>query len=370
MKRFHLLMIILLFSAMLAAQGFTVDFMPKRLMVNHFSTFDIDPLNPQTQPLLTSLRVNKFGAAQRFDLQVQIKWNNAVIVGEGEALYGSIHAIPEGNPLNLSNRDLVSNESGLYLQSQTSIDLMEAVKAYPTLKEALMAGYFPDGNLELHVSIKAQGTTMWEDSDVFTLVIRNAGAIYLSSPGSRINTMPPQISGLPVSFFWNAVATSFNDQYLIIKEFAPNEIPESNTVESRGAVVYDSFRDGIGSVESGFSEYIPFNDGCYYAWQVYSPLHDGMSPVLPDTRHSGPAKRLASSWHVFQYVEDSQSQLIAGEIYGILSQLRNDLILNLLLQGYMPTGEVFLDGRSYRGQEALDIIESLAGKDFQVEIKD
>jgi hypothetical protein len=344
--------------------------MPKRLLVNHFSTFDIDPLNPQAQPLLTNLTVTKFGAAQRFDLQVQIKWNNAVIVGEGEALYGSIQPVPEGNPMNLTNRDLVSNDSGLYLQSQTNIDLMEAVKAYPTLKEALMAGYFPDGNLELHVSIKAQGTTIWENSDVFTLVIRNAGAIYLSSPGSRINSMPPQISGLPVSFFWNAVATNFNEQYLIIKEFAPNEIPESNTVESRGAVVFNSALNGIGSVSSGFSEYIPLNDGCYYAWQVYSPLHDGSNPVVPDTRNMNSAKRLASSWYVFQYVEDSLNQLIAGEIYGILSQLENDLILSLLLQGYKPTGEVFLDGRSYRGQEALDVVESLAGKDFQVEIKD
>jgi hypothetical protein len=44
--------------------------------------------------------------------------------------------------------------------------------------------------------------------------------------------------------------------------------------------------------------------------------------------------------------------------------------MRILLQGYRPTGEVILDGRSYKGQDAVDIIESLAGKEFQVEIKD
>jgi hypothetical protein len=38
--------------------------------------------------------------------------------------------------------------------------------------------------------------------------------------------------------------------------------------------------------------------------------------------------------------------------------------------GYTPTGAVIFEGRTYTGQEALDILSSLVGKDLTVEIKD
>jgi len=364
MKHLIYTIMLLLFISSLAAQGFDVEFQPKTLMVNGFSTFDVDPLNPQAQPLLSTLRVSNNGAMQHFDLQVQIKWNNVVIVAEGEALFRSISELGAGATLNLSNRDLVSNESGMYLISETNIDLMQAVSSYPTLEDALLAGYFPDGNLELHVAIKAQSESEWEDSDVFTLVIRNAGSIFLSSPGNRINQVPAVISGLPLSFIWNSVATPFNDQYLLIKEFAPNEMPESQSVQSRGAVVFHQ------KSESGFAEYLPFKDGCYYAWQVYTPLHDGSNPYSPDLRNPNSPKRLESDWFVFRYAEDELGEMISQEMLGFLSQIQNQELLNLLLKGFKPTGEVILDGRSYKGDEALAILESLVGKNLQIEIKD
>lgn len=366
MKRLLYILLFMLLISLLQAQGFNVQFSPKQQIVNSFGTFEMDPFNPESQSFLTNLTINKLGLPQRFELQVQIMWNNAVIVGEGDALYRSITELPAGVTLTLSNRDILSNQDGLYLQPVTAIDILEAVKTHPILEDALLAGYFPDGNLQLVVSIRAMNSSIWESTDTFTLVIRNAGAIHLSSPGKRINQVPPKVSHLPVTFIWNSVATTYNEQYLIIREFGPTEMPQSQTVESRGALVYHSPM----SVSSGFSEYLPFNDGCYYAWQVYSPLHDSSHPYDPDSSNPASDNRLTSPWFVFQYEDDGADALTAGEIYGILSQLQNEIIMNLLMQGYMPTGEVFLDGRSYHNQEALDIIESLAGKEFQVEIKE
>lgn len=366
MKRLYYIVVLMLMGSSLWAEGFNVRFTPKRLMVNNFSTFDVDPLHPESQPFLTNFTVSKTGTAERFEMQVQIKWNNAVIVGENEAIYRSIPEVSESTPMTLTNRDLVSNQSGVYLHSEANIDLMQAVKAYPTLEEALLAGYFPDGDLQLYVSVRTLGGSLWEASDVFTLVVRNAGAIYLNSPGRRINQVPPQVSNLPVSFFWNSVATTFNDQYLIIKEFAPSEMPQSHSVQTRGAVVYHSPLP----VESGFSDYLPFNAGCYYAWQVYTPLRDGSNPYTPDARNASDKQRLASAWNVFQYVDDSQDELAAAELYSILSQWSNQAITDLLMQGYRPTGEVILDGRSYNGAEAMDIMNNLAGKEYQLRIRD
>ncbi|HPF09366.1 MAG TPA: hypothetical protein PL020_06500 [Candidatus Cloacimonadota bacterium] len=366
MKRLSYIILFLVVVTGLSAQGFTVQFSPRQQVVNSFSTFELDPVNPDSQPFLTNLIVAKQGSAQQFELQLQILWNNAVIIGEGEAIYRSLNSLEQGVPMQLSNQDIIRNQEGLYLHPLTSIDLMDEVKSYPVLEQALMSGYFPDGIMKISVAIRAMDTTIWESSDTFSLVIRNAGAIYLSSPGRQINQVPPKLSHLPLTFIWNAVATSFNDHYLIIKEFDPHDIPQSNTVESRGAVVYHS----PGPVNSGFSEYLPFNDGCYYAWQVYTPLHDSSTPYNPEQINGANSKKLSSSWYVFQYREDANEDLSASEIYGILSQLNNERIIRILLQGYRPTGEVILDGRSYKGQDAVDIIESLAGKEFQVEIKD
>ncbi len=364
MKRLTYIFVLLLISGGLFAQGFTVNFTPKSLKVNRLDAVAIDPINPDTQPHLTTLTVsNSQSVPAKAEFQVQVKWNTTWLVKEGEAMLRTVDPIAQNAPLVISNRDLLTNVGGIDLESDMNIDIVDAAESNPLLRDALLAGYFPDGTLEFHVSVRALGSTTWDDSDVFKLTIKNAGAIYLSSPGKHINQVPPLVTGLPQSFIWNAVATGFNDQYLVIKEFAPSDMPNSNTVENRGSVVY---RSPMG-VQSGFAEFIPFNQGCFYAWQVYMPLYDGFNP-LSEVKVDDPGI-LKSPWYVFKYSED-QNNDTAGEISGLLNGLQNNLIMNILLQGYKPTGEIWYNGRSYSGQEALDLIESLKGKNFRVEIKD
>ena len=273
MKRLTYIFVLLLICGGLFAQGFTVNFTPKSLKVNKLDAVAIDPINPDNQPLLATLTVsNSSSVPTKSEFQVQVKWNSTWLVKEGEAMLITVDPIAQNAPLIISNRDLLTNVGGTYLDSDMDIDILDAAEANPLLKEALLAGYFPDGTLEFHVSVRALGSNTWDDSDVFKLSIRNAGAIYLSSPGKNINQVPPIVTGLPQSFIWNAVATGFNDQYLVIKEFSPSDMPSSNTVETRGAVVYRSTT----GVQSGFADYIPFNHGCFYAWQVYMPLYDGL----------------------------------------------------------------------------------------------
>ncbi|MBP7116930.1 MAG: hypothetical protein KBB33_01140 [Candidatus Cloacimonetes bacterium] len=364
MKRLTYIFVLLLISGGLFAQGFTVNFTPKSLKVNKLDAVAIDPINPDAQPHLTTLTVsNSQSAPAKAELQVQVKWNSTWLVKEGEAMLRTVDPIAPNAPLVISNRDLLTNVGGFYLESDMDIDIVDAAEANPLLKEALLAGYFPDGTLEFHVSVRALGSTTWDDSDVFKLTIKNAGAIYPVSPGKHINQVPPLATSLPQSFIWNAVATGFNDQYLVIKEFPPSQIPNSNSVETSGSVVYRS----PSGVQSGFAEYIPFNNGCFYAWQVYMPLFDGFNP-LEEVKADDPGL-LKSPWYVFKYAEDGNTG-DADEISGLLNGLKNTLILNILMQGYKPTGEVWYNGRSYSGQEALDLIESLRGKNFTVEIKD
>ncbi|MDD3535004.1 MAG: hypothetical protein PHC50_02525 [Candidatus Cloacimonetes bacterium] len=364
MKRIYLITVLVIFTTALLA-NFNLSFTPRTLTVNRFSTFELDPINPLNQPNYTTLHISNLGESTKFDLEVQILWNTTPIIGENALILKSTEVFEAGGQLDYSNQDLVNNSGGIHFSVSGNIDILKAVKKVPKLEEALMAGYFPDGKLSLQVRIRPANTRTWQEpAAVFAFTIKNSSAIHLLAPGARINQVPPKLSNLPLIFNWHSFLADFNEEILVLKEFPPMQIPQSQNVEQAGKEVFR-----MPAVHSGFSEYLPLNEGCYYAWQVYSPQHTGSNP-LADAKNVNNAPRISSPWYVFQYVKSEQEEQQHAELDNLLQFLNNPLIMNLLLAGYSATGEVILDGRVYKGQEALDILESLQGKVLEIEIKD
>lgn len=363
MKRIYLMIVLMIFTGALLA-SFDLRFTPASLTVNRFSTFDLDPINPLNQPVYTTLHINNLGESTKFDLEVQIIWNNTPIIGENALILKSREALDTGSPISFNNQDLVSNSGGIHFSVVGNIDILNAVKKVPKLEEALMAGYFPDGKLSFNVRIRPEGSRTWQEPATFSINVKNSSAIHLISPGVRINQVPPKLSSLPLIFNWYGFLADFNEEILVLREYPPSQIPQSQNVEHTGKEVFR-----MEGVQSGFSEYLPLNEGCYYAWQVYSPQYTGENPLL-GAKNGDNAPRISSPWYVFQYVKSEQEEQEHTEINNQLQFLNNPLILNLLLAGYSATGEVILDGRIYKGQEALDILESLQGKVLEIEIKD
>nr|MDK2850346.1 hypothetical protein [Candidatus Cloacimonadota bacterium] len=359
-------LIIVAFCISILSLGATnVSFSPQEIQLNRLSTLSFDPIRPESQPILTNATVTNGSEAQRIKMQVVLKWNNQTIIGPQELVSISKEVLSPHQSVILSNRDLITEHENIYFEPDgyTEIDIMDSIENYPTLEEAAISGYFPDGVLELELSVKGENSPNWESTGSFRIRIRNAGSIQLISPGRPIGQTPPNVSALPLSFFWNAVNTGFNDEQLVIREFAPYLPPQLSTVERSGTEVYHSET----GVMSGFSDYIPFNDGYYYAWQVYVPLYDENNPL---NQRSSAGNSLKSRWFVFRFVEDMPSDRDGSDIQALLNQLENEDLLNLQNLGFTPTGEVIFEGKVYRGQDAIDLISNLLGKEIEVRIMD
>lgn len=347
----------------LSLNALSLVFTPSGIDVNQISTFSFDPYNSATQPILTNAILTNDNVEQFVQMQVVITWNGIQILEEGKARFRTAQALAPNQVLNLTNRDLISSDaSNYFVEEELDFNISDMVDKYPTLKDAVLSGYFPDGTLQLKVSLRPDGSTTWQEPSIFTIRIRNAGGIYLTGPGALIGRQVPVIGHLPVSFFWNAVNTGFNDQRLVIREFPPNNPPRLSTVKSTGVEVYHS----SGPEESGFSQYLPLNNGYYYAWMVYSDLYNQDNIHLG--RNTGNSPKLESNWFVFRYMMEEGGEASPEDVQILLKMLGNSMLTNIFSQGYTPTGEVIFNGKSYWGQDAVNILGNLVGKELHVDI--
>ncbi|MDY0151032.1 MAG: hypothetical protein RBS43_02020 [Candidatus Cloacimonas sp.] len=377
MKKYSfILLALLLLPALGLAQNIMWNFSPTSVEVNTMNTASFDPYDPLAQPDLTTLFVKNTGLEPlRADMKVGVYWNNNFLV---DAYYQTKPIawayIQPGQTISLSNRDLITNIGNYYFESKgdAGISVSGVIDANPLLKKAVMAGYFPDGNLQLRVWLRVWEAEAWVLPSTaggyqeFTIKIRNAGTINLISPGVAIGQNPPQVGILPPSFLWSSLATGINPNKLIIREFGPNSAPNPNTVANTGALFYQT-PQGMAD-DSGFAHFLPFVPGNYYAWQVSTALSTEYEPFDPDRIRQNPHS-VKSNWFIFQF-SDSTDGLGITEFQAKLNALDNNKLLKLNALGYVPLGEIIYEGNTYRGKEALDLLDSLIGHDILVELKD
>ncbi len=349
------------------AQGsFSLNFFPNSVEVNSMSTSSFDPFVPDSQPLLTTLKITNNGSPERIDLKVGVLWNGHFLV---ESTFESFNNL-DGS-LYLTNRDLITNQSSTYFQTkgEATLSIDAIVKSNSLLKSAVYAGYFPDGDLQIRIWVRSYAPEAWvidpysTGYQEFAIRIRSAGNINLISPGVAVGQTPPQINNAPIMFIWNSLATGINDYRLIIREYAPNYIPNLNTVANTGNVFYET---PLGlSEQSGFSSYLPFVNGNYYAWKIQTALSNEYNHGTTGNNAS-----LNSDWNVFKYIIETDDTVSISEFQARLNMLNNSDLLNFYMQGYKPVGVIEFEGKTYSGQDALNLIESLVGQDILVELKD
>ncbi len=368
MKRLiFILSIALMLPILVAARAdFEVTFSPRTISVNSFSSASFDPFVPELQPVLTTLTISNTGTTPvKIDLKLVLEWNNISLV---ETIFSSKENL---NSWTLTNRDLITNKAGSSFDFKypgTNITVKDAIDKSPTLKSAVLAGYFPDGDLKFKVWVREYLDSPWtNDIDLpyseFTIKIRNAGNITLLSPGVPIGKTPALVSGFPLSFLWNSQLTDFNDFMLIIKEFPPGNPPSVNTVERTGAVFYET--PAGNSENSGFAEFLPFTGGNYYAWKVTTALATEYNPKKQKTGNNF----LSSNWFVFQFVDEESASTSISEFQTHLNMLQNNTLLILYTEGYVPTGIVIIEDKVYSGQDAIQLIDALLGQEISVELK-
>lgn len=377
MKQQTVLLIILILPLMLLAQpNLSCSFNPTMVEVNTMNTASFDPYIPQSQPILTYLTIGNNGDSGRLDLRVKVLWNERFLIG---SIYQSIDSLVTNGVISLTNRDLITNQSSQYFEQKPgspSISVSGAISENSLFGDAVLAGYFPDGDLQIKVAVRPYEESLWDfdtpvpGEQLFTIRIRNAGEIKLVSPGVPLGTPPPSLSQNPLSFFWNAPETgmSINTPILTIREFPPAMLPNINNVETTGNLFYQT--PAGTTALNGFSEYLPFTSGNYYAWKISKSLADEYNPQPPPRRSTSGLQSLSADWYIFRYVSGSESDPGISEFQARLNMLNNNKLINLYTEGYVPVGVIFFEGRSYSGQDALNLIDTLVGQDIDVQLKD
>lgn len=363
MKRIYLLIFLICLVGIGLHAQISLKFAPEQMRVNELRTMSFDPVVPQSQPLLTTLTVTNLGEPELVNLQIALSWNNQYIIHPGEAKFISKTKMQTNESVALTNRDLINQNGSERFRTDGSIniDIFDVLTELSNLKDAVMAGSFPDGVLTLEVSAKPESSDKWQRKN-FVITVRNINSITLLSPGKAIGQLPPQVQDLPVSFFWQTQKTDFNtEEHLRIYEFPPNRQPNLTNVENMGRLVFDNQTD------SGFNNFLPFNDGYYYAWQVYLPLYDIHNPNTAG-RPEDPRTLLKSGWNVFRYVANVADSNDLDEFQAALNMLNNRVVDKARNDGWTPLGEIILNGRAVRSMEAIDAITDLIGKEIDAEV--
>ncbi len=347
----------------LAAQ-ITVSCSPAEIFVNSLSTSSFDPINPQNQPLLTELTItNVADQPMQFSLGMQIHWNEILIVDN--VTFTSRQPLQPNLPLKINNRDFISGQAGAnFNDPDGDISIDKIIEKSTILRDALQSGYFPDGALRFQFTVEplsGSKTAAESNTAEFTIRIKNIDAIYLSYPGNPLGQKPPFVSVRPVTFLWNSLNTAYDlknrEYHIVVREFVQANPPNNNSVETGGRKILDA--DLTGNV---YSEFLPFQDKHFYAWQVSTELYN---------EYGGSASnQLKSEWYVFQFADTQSSGVVISQLRQILDSLNNNEIDSIFGQGFDVTGAVIYEGQVYTGKEAVDLARTLIGKQIEVEIAD
>ena len=246
----------------------------------------------------------------------------------------------------------------------------DVIKEDPTLTQARLACYFPDGTIKAEVKMRAVTSAQYDEPAHFTIIVKNTGDITLLSPGQKLGGTPPQVNLKPVNFMWNALNTGFNKAWITIREFPENLTPTQTSVALSGTLFYETPDDAAAQdliKNFMFSDFLPFNDGCYYAWQITLDRYTQHNPVSPSKRPRD-SESLKSEWYVFQYVTDGTAVDNESELKTLLMSLNDDAINVLFSQGFNPAGNVILNGRNYSGHEAVRLLREIIQKDVHTTV--
>jgi hypothetical protein len=365
----HLLMLLLLCGVLYAQDPqMSVQCSPSEIFVNNLSTSAFDPINPENQPILTTITIqNLIQHPFLFTVEMVVKWNDIVIV-DNVSFDSREQLQPSNPPLVLNNRSFITQGPGdVFNAPDGEVAISSIINASSVLRDAVQSGFFPDGTITFE--FRARPTLAPPDVPVmvessFTIRIKNITNIFLTYPGRPIGETPPVISARPVTFIWNAMSTVFNDFKLTISEFTPDNPPSIDNVETTGRQVFS------GEMQSNyFAEFLPFQDRHYYAWQVSTGIYDENNPEPVHAKQdSSVSNTLKSDWYVFRYSTDlGSTDSYYQQLLAYLNMLNSPVIQDVFARGYRVTGAVFYESQAYTGEDAVGLVKPLVGKEIEVE---
>lgn len=326
-----------------------------RPFYNVLRVASFDTQAPENQPVFFRIRVNNTSSETFITpyLYFSLKMNSTYLIDEGtNTRY--LSQIPPGILPPFTNREIFT-ETDLGLFSGVDISVDDILNRIPGLRDVVLnTGLFPDGSYTFVLQFKDSITNTEISPPVhISFEVRNPSGIFLISPGIALGGRIPDISSSPASFVWSSNLARFpeNPFTLIVKEFDDPSLLSSDFVETGGQVIAEVVIPDV----NYFSDYIPLQEGRYYAWQVSTEILDPTVATQPVIR---------SPYYVFRYSTDSafDNKVAVDAIRTYLYSLNIQWITELLNTGYNPTGVLNYDGAVWSGDGAVNLLNDIGSR--------
>jgi len=351
MKKSFLFLFFIGLLAMSWAQPINLSIMGNGFY-NSLKATSLDASNPAGQPILFNINVQN-PTSTPYSLHFTFAWNNT------ELLNTYFKAKAPYNSLNLTSRDMITTTASMQFDAPNpSLTFSDIIKKSSSFEDVVLnTGKFPDGRYMITVQAVTTDQThaALSAEKTFVITLLNTNAIYLNRPGAVTGSAVPVITGKPLVFLWNSNMANVagNAFTLTIKQFNSAADLNPGSVESGGIL----FKELTGLTSNSYSDMLPFENGRYYAWQISVPYN---TPDAPP----GTNLKLKSPFYVFQYADnyEASQNMLGNQIMSYLMNLGNSEIINLLNDGYLPTGVISVGNRSLSASEASAFMNGLSSK--------
>lgn len=330
------------------------------------SSFDIE--NPANQPLMFTVLINKTDAntqfTQNLSVNITLKWNGDNLISNVNVPF-SVNAIsilntPSGS-INFTNRQVLIENGNAYFNEPDSEISLDQLTSNNTFKDALLnTGYLPDGTYEFILQIISP-THAVSNQEVFTFTVQNVNNISLIGPGAPAGQNVVEAFGQNIAYTWITNSINSNNNYTIeIREFMQTQTMDMSNLAFTGHDFYTQSNITI----PFFNQSLPYIENNYYGWRIKMPLVTNQTDNQVDTF-------IESQWYVFKYVNSPTAPNAYQEIINILQNIQNPLLMDMVAQGYLPTGNFWFNGNEITPEQLQEILlQILNSQNVSIEVID
>ncbi len=362
MKKLLLLFIVIGIS--MTCMGLDVQInLYENQMFNLFYASSIDPDNPHMQPIIFrgDIAITNEGPNQIDDyiLKVGLKWNgDRVLIDEtvSDSEIEAIQPLIKGIPKVFTSRDVISNVPTNGFIGKLTMD--GVLDENPDFKDVIMeTGRFPDGEYAVTLTAYLANDLINPISNTarLTFTIINPMNIQLLFPGTPVGKSVTSYPMQRPTFMW--ISNMREYQVKIVEVDTPSNFT-SEMIE--GSIPVCEITTHSTAFPYPASEQL-LEIGHTYAWQV-------KGRVL--TAGGANDYWMESPVFIFQIADPNDDPVQMEILYSLLNNLQEvdgmEDFLDLLNQGYAPTGNVIYKGQSVPFSQLNDFISDILSGEVNV----
>ncbi len=350
MKRFILPLLgvfgLLFFGQTVRAQGPTIEAGFYSRDVQMFFMNDLDLNNPGNNPLLFWVRIRNDARQRRVTISLKIVSQKYGVLAEGVS---TPFLLKPDTLIELDNRKLAQGQGPFELK-----DYALNEENLTKLRNAILStGLLPSDHYAFLLKIQDVQEPAVENEKDISLDITNPTVVDLVSPGVSVGSASlPTVYTRQPQFVWNSNASTF---VLTVCEKLPSDSSPEEVMEN--VPRYKGVVHGNAFLYPASGAY-PLESGKTYYWQLEALVQTSRGSQKLKSEIWG-FKIARSEAPDRQFAEEQVRLFLQSE------QLRN--LLNAgALQGYKPTGVVFVNGRPVSMEDVQMILQKIESGQFKV----